>query len=418
MTLTDAPAPLASPSAASPYAPPRPYTPLSGGRKIRVLLISHTCQSRTEGQPKAHALASLPDVDLHLLTPARWMHYGQWRDAQPPVNPAFACTIAPVRLPWVGPAQYFLHHYPQLPALLRSFKPDVIDLWEEPWGYVSAQACRLRNRLLPAAKIVSETEQNIFKKLPFPFERFRSYTLRQADYAVARNREAVDVIRAKGYTGPAEVVPNAVDTGLFKPLPPADRATARKSLGFTGFVAGYVGRLVPEKGLMDLLEALPHCPPAVQLMFLGTGPFEPDLRRRAAEFDPAGKRVLFFPGRPLAELPEVMNALDVFVLPSRTTARWKEQFGRVIIEAHACGTPVIGTTSGAIPDVIADAGLAVPENDPRALAQAITQLFHNPDQAREFGQRGLHNAHAFFTWRRVAERMATIYQTVTNFREK
>ena len=137
---------------------------------------------------------------------------------------------------------------------MLEFQPDIIDLWEEPWGLVSAQVCRLRNRLLPSTMILSETEQNIDKRLPFPFEQIRKYTLRNADYAVGRNEAALEVLRAKGYAGPAEVVPNAVDAELFHPM---DREECRRALGLTGFVAGYVGRLVPEKGLMEMIEALP-----------------------------------------------------------------------------------------------------------------------------------------------------------------
>jgi glycosyltransferase involved in cell wall biosynthesis len=422
--------PQAQKRAASPYAPPRPYRP--GARKLRVLLVSHTCQSRTEGQPKAHALAALPDIELHLLTPTRWKHYGRWRSAQVPVDPRFSFTQTNVRLAWAGPAQYFLHYYPGLPGLLRSFKPDVIDLWEEPWGLVSAQACRLRNRLLPSAKIVSETEQNIFKSLPFPFEQFRKFTLKNADYAVGRNSESIVHLRAKGYRGPAEVVPNAVDTELFRPL---ERLACRKKLlaalgisardpGAEGsqdiVLAGYIGRLVEEKGLADMLDALPRCGPRTHLLFLGAGPLESELRRRAGELpgggggaEKGGARVHFLPARPLEELPEVMNALDVFILPSRTTARWKEQFGRVIIEAHACGTPVIGSDSGAIPDVVADAGIVVPEQNPSALAEAMLSLERSPDQARALGLRGLENVRDYFTWQRVAERMASIYQQMS-----
>jgi glycosyltransferase involved in cell wall biosynthesis len=83
-----------------------------------------------------------------------------------------------------------------------------------------------------------------------------------------------------------------------------------------------------------------------------------------------------------------MNALDVLVLPSRTTESWKEQFGRVIIEAHACQTPVIGSSSGAIPDVVGAGGMVVPERDPSALAAAMMQMASSPEQRAEMGRHG------------------------------
>jgi glycosyltransferase involved in cell wall biosynthesis len=373
--------------------------------RLRVLLISHTCQSRTEGQPKAHCLSRMPEVDLKVLVPDRWRRYGQWRSAQSPEDDAFNLEAGKVMWPWVGPAQCYLHWYPGLRRLLAEFQPHIIDLWEEPWGLVSAQACWLRNRYFPRTKILSETEQNIDKRLPIPFEQFRAYTLRHADFALGRNAEAVDVLRTKGYEGPAQVVPNAVDAELFCPL---DREACRRELGFRGFVAGYVGRLVAEKGLMEMVDALPRCAAEVNLLFVGSGDHEAALRQRVQELG-VTERVKFLSAQPLEKLPKIMNALDVLVLPSRTTARWKEQFGRVIIEAHACATPVIGSDSGAIPEVVGEAGLVFHERDPRALAEAIEKLRVSPEMRREMGEIGRRKVEECFTWERVAERMRDIY---------
>ena len=185
---------------------------------LRVLLISHTCQSRTEGQPKAHHLGLSQHLDLRVLAPDRWFHYGAWRNADVPREPTFAFEAGRVAWPWAGPAQFYLHWYPGLASLLREFRPDVIDLWEEPWSLVSAQACWLRNRLLPKTRIISETEQNIDKTLPPPFGWCWAHTLRNVDFAIARNRQVVDVLRACGYAGVAEVVPNGVDPEVFRPL--------------------------------------------------------------------------------------------------------------------------------------------------------------------------------------------------------
>ncbi len=373
---------------------------------MRVLLISHTCQSRREGQPKAAFLSRLPGVELRVLVPDRWREYNAWRRAEAPLGDGYVYQVGKVRWPWSGPAQWYLHWYPELAQTLREFQPDIIDLWEEPWGLVSAQAAWLRRRLAPQAKIISETEQNIAKTLPPPFETFRSYTLSQADFVVGRSTEAIENVRAKGYAGQAAVVPNAVDTRLFQPL---DRAECRRALGLTGWTAGYVGRLVEEKGLADMVAALPACPPDVNLLFVGSGPFQATLEQQAAELR-LTERVRFLPPRPQDELPQVMNALDTLVLPSRTTPRWKEQFGRVIIEAQACETPVIGSNSGAIPDVVGDGGMIFPEGDSQTLAKAILTLYSAPEEARERGKAGRRQAEECYTWEHVAERMWEIYK--------
>ncbi len=104
-----------------------------------------------------------------------------------------------------------------------------------------------------------------------------------------------------------------------------------------------------------------------------------------------------------------MSALDVLVLASRTTKSWKEQFGRVIIEAHACQTPVIGSNSGAIPSVIGEAGIVVPERNSAALGAAITKLAANPRLARQMGETGRERAVQHYSWQGVADQMAQIY---------
>jgi glycosyltransferase involved in cell wall biosynthesis len=350
----------------------------------------------------------MPGIELRLVTPDRWKHYGTWRGAEAPASPTFDFTAARVRWPWVGPAQNYLHWYPGLRQILEEFRPDMIDLWEEPWGLVSAHACWLRDRVVPGAKVISETEQNLNKRLPPPFEQCRRYVLRRADFVVARNAEAVEVVRDKGYRGPAEVVPNAVDAELFRPM---DRRVCREELGVGGFVVGYAGRLVEEKGIRDLLDAIEGCPPDVRLLLVGSGPLEGEVRQRAASAALAG-RVHLISSQPLQDLPRVFNAMDVLALPSHTTARWKEQFGRVIIEAHACGVPVIGSDSGAIPDVVSEGGLVVPEHSPAALAAAIRRLHGDPQLAAKLGNAGLAQVRAHYTWARVAERMYDIYQRV------
>jgi glycosyltransferase involved in cell wall biosynthesis len=372
---------------------------------MRVLLISHTCQSRAEGQRKAEQLARAGDIDLMVLVPERFNHYGVWRDAETPEDAAFRFTVKKVMWSWFGPAQNYLHWYPSLAKVLREFQPDVIDLWEEPWSLVSAHACWLRNRLLPSAKIVMESEQNIFKNFPPPFRWLESYTIRNADFAVGRSSEVIKVLRTKGYDGPAKVVGNAVDTAVFRPL---DRAACKRKLGLSGFVAGYAGRLVERKGLADMIDALAFLPDDVQMVFVGGGEFQVQLEARVRELGKGGQ-VRFLPSRALDELPEVMNAFDVFLLPSRTVPSWKEQFGRVIIEAHACETPVIGSDSGAIPEVVGEGGLTFQERNPQALAAAVMELKNDEARRQKLGMNGRRQVEANFTWSKVAAQMRDIY---------
>jgi glycosyltransferase involved in cell wall biosynthesis len=375
---------------------------------LRVLLISHTCQSPAEGQPKAEILHNFNDLQLRVLIPDRWKHYGQWRLTTLLPNSRARYEIGRVRLPWAGPAQFYLHHYPQLGKLLQEFQPDIIDLWEEPWALISAQAVRLRNRYLPNCRVITETEQNINRKLPPPFQQFRRYVLKHADYAVCRNHEAISVIRSNGYRGEASVVPNAVDAEMFRPL---DRTEARARFAVSGFCAAYIGRFVERKGIQDFIAAIAQCPPDVRGMLVGSGDYEPLLRKQIGDLG-LEHRIQIVSELPPRELTPIMNAIDVLVLPSRTVRTWKEQFGRVIIEAHACGIPVIGSNSGAIPEVIGDGGLVFREGDVADLTRCIQELAADPGRAAQLGKHGLRQVHGQYTWQKVAERMHLIYKHV------
>ena len=376
---------------------------------MKVLLISHTCQSRTEGQPRAHELAKIPGIKLTLLTPDRWKRYGDWRRAQTPIDADFRFIQGKVIWPWSGPGQTYLHWYPTLPRLLKQLQPDIIDIWEEPWSLVAAQACFWRDRVCPGAKIVAETEQNIDKRLPPPFENFRSYVLKRADFLVGRNAESIEILRRKGYAGPSQVVPNAVDVELF--ARDSGRENTRNSRGWDSFVVGYAGRLVEYKGVFDLLDAMKPLKNA-QLVFIGEGEARAELEKRA------GAGVHFFGAQALEALPELFSALDCLVLPSRTTKSWKEQFGRVLIEAASCGVPVVGSDSGAIAEVIGNGekamGFIFPEGDVAALAAALTHLRDNPQLARGLGETGARRARAEFSWKCVAAQFDEIYRNLNS----
>jgi glycosyltransferase involved in cell wall biosynthesis len=264
------------------------------------------------------------------------------------------------------------------------------------------QAVRLRDRLLPGAAVMLETDQNILRRLPPPFEQMRRYTLRQIDLLIGRQPESLEVARACGYAGPTAIVEYGVAADIFGP---ADREAARATLGVSGFVLGYVGRIVAEKGLDDVLDAMAACELPMTLVILGSGPERGALEARANEMDLAD-RVVFLQPRPPAEVARVMNALDVLVLMSRTARTWKEQFGRVIMEAQACGVPVVGSDSGSIPGVIGAGGWTSPEGDAAALAGLLGRLAGDPAEVARAAQAGIQQASTRYSVETVANALA------------
>jgi glycosyltransferase involved in cell wall biosynthesis len=115
-----------------------------------------------------------------------------------------------------------------------------------------------------------------------------------------------------------------------------------------------------------------------------------------------------------AEMPEFYQSIDVLVLPSRTTRSWKEQFGRVLVEAMASGVPVAGSNSGEIPHVIGDSGVVFPENDVTALATLLAQFATDPAQRAALAARGRARVLARYTQERIAQATYAVYRGILN----
>jgi glycosyltransferase involved in cell wall biosynthesis len=350
---------------------------------LKVVSISHSAVRAGAARKRYEALADDPSLDLTLVVPEVWHEYGQAEPAEASRTRLKVC-VEPARLTRGGPAKWYLHHYPGLRDLLVRLQPDVIHLWEEPWAIVSLQALRLRDSLLPNAALLLETDQNTLRRLPPGFEQIRRYTLARTDLLIARGQEALSVSRHFGFTGESEFVEYAINSDVFFPQ---DRQAVLASAGSRPLRLGYVGRLVPEKGLDDVLTALQRAKAPVELQLLGDGPEKAGLAARAAILG-LSNRVTFMEPRDAAGVATFISSLDALVLMSRTTRTWKEQFGRVIMEAHACGVPVIGSSSGSIPHVTGQGGWIVGESDVPALAMLLDELTAAPEQVAARGELG------------------------------
>jgi glycosyltransferase involved in cell wall biosynthesis len=361
-------------------------------RPLKVLSISHSAMKQSSERSRYVHLAANRDIDLTLVVPDKWKQFGYKWVADPSTS-SLDMRIRPIRLGKVGKAKWYLHYYPGLADLVAKLSPDVIHLWEEPWSAVALQAARLCERQTPRPALVLETEQNILYRLPFPFEQIRRYTLSRADALVVRQAEALEVCRACGYQGAGVIVEYWADTTKFYP---DDRHGARNEFGLCSFTIGYVGRIVEDKGLFTILEALRLCKQDVNFLLLGDGPDRERLIQHAQHLG-LGGRVRFLPPVRPDGVRRFMNALDALTLMSITTPTWKEQFGRVIMEAQACSVPTIGSSSGAIPSVVGKAGWIVQESDARQLSHLLDRLAASPDEVAAKAEEGLQQVHGRFS---------------------
>jgi glycosyltransferase involved in cell wall biosynthesis len=301
------------------------------------------------------------------------------------------------------------HFYPELRSVIRRYRPDLLHIDEEHYSMVTYQAIRIAERLrIPSLFF---TWQNIYKSYPWPFSATERLVLARCRGAIAGNREAREVLRQKGFRNPIWVIPQfGTDTSLYYPR---DKSRAKRTWNLEArFVVGYVGRLIEEKGLDDLWQA--SRPILAQhsdtvLLLAGSGPWADIIRSRAESEGLAGQ-LLILPWVKTQMMPLVMNALDVLVLPSHTTPRWKEQFGRVLTEAMASEVAVVGSSSGEIPEVIKDAGIVFPEGSATALFKAITSLYDNPGLRSNLGKSGRKRVLQHYSQETIARDTLGVYR--------
>jgi glycosyltransferase involved in cell wall biosynthesis len=210
------------------------------------------------------------------------------------------------------------------------------------------------------------------------------------------------VWRQKGYAGSLAVIPQfGVDPEIFYPPDASHDAD--------GLHIAYVGRLVPEKGVDVLLQALVGLKGEWRVTIQGSGPEEVRLRSLVVDYG-LTERVAFRPLIPSTEMPAFYRTLDALVLPSRTQSNWTEQFGRVLVEAMACGVVAVGSDAGEIPHVVGDAGLIFSENDAGALHATLDRLIDAPALRRELSARGRARVLAQFTQQQVAQETVAVYR--------
>ena len=351
-------------------------------------------------QKKVEELARLPDIELRVVVPPYWQ---EERVGRLPFTPLFtdgyALTVEHMRFN----GHHHVHYYPGLRRRLAEFKPDLVHVDEEPYNVVTAHAVWQAQRA--GAKSIFFSWQNLYRRYPLPFRLIERYVYRTAAAGIVGNRDAGRILRRKGFSGPLTVIPQfGIDPELYRPQPGRKRAVS-------GPVVGYVGRIVPEKGIDTLIQAAARIPTRPTLRIIGGGDYRLPLELLAERLG-VRDRVRFQPSVPAEQVPDLLNELDVLVLPSLTQPNWKEQFGRVLIEAMACGVPVIGSDSGEIPNVIGDAGLVFPEGDAGALALAIRQVLDDATLASTLGRLGRERVLELYTQTRVAQQTYDLYRRV------
>ena len=276
---------------------------------------------------------------------------------------------------------------------------DLIDLHEEPFALATAQILLLRRLRGQRAPYLLYSAQNIDKRYPVPIRWFERWALRGAAGVYVCNREAGQISLRKGLRGVAPLIPLGVDVERFRP--------AERGAPGSRPVVGYIGRLDPHKGVTHLIRAAAMRANWV-VEISGDGAQRSELVALAQSLGIAD-RVHFLGFASGDELAERYRRLDVLAVPSLPTPGWLEQFCRVAVEAMASGIPVVASLTGAIPDVLDEAGVLVEPGDDAALAAGIDRALE-ADTWHRLRRRGLEHAQDF-TWQRVAALQHDLYRT-------
>ena len=365
---------------------------------IKVVLLSKACITALY-RGKLSEISKHRDIDLTVIVPSEWRDERGVLSFESDGLKEYKVLVEPI----VFNGSYHFHFYPTLAKRLEQIQPDILHVEEEPYNFATWHAIRV-SRLI-CCKTLFFSWQNIHKTYPWPFSFMESHVLQSVDAAIFGSESSLRVFHAKGYSGPSEVIPQfGVDTNIFELSNKTDSCKNQ-------FNIGYIGRLVNEKGVDMLISVLTMMPDDVRLNVYGSGPDLEYLKQLVFNYN-LYNEVIFTPWISSTKIPQLMHNFDVLVLPSRTTTKWKEQFGRVLIEAMASGIPVVGSDSGEIPYVIGDAGLIFQEGDVESLKDALMKLYVDPDLRNLLSLQGRKRVQDRFTHSIVANRTVDLYRTI------
>jgi glycosyltransferase involved in cell wall biosynthesis len=345
---------------------------------------------------------AISNADLHLIVPQRWPEAGMNRSAPPGPQRGYRIHVL---LTWfIG--RHYLYFMPGLTRCLKSLRPDVIYCYAGAYWLNTFWTLWIVRRNLPGTRVVFVSDQTLHKKYPAPFSWLESWVLRRADFATSCDSEGVLRLCEKGFPPErARTVPLGFDSTVFYP-----GTTATECDHPAPFRILYAGRLLAMKGVRDLIDACALFREPYTLTIVGDGPECANLKQRAVA---QGVPVTFCGAREPGYVAHLMRTSEVLVLPSHTIrGKWKEQFGRVLVEAMASGCVPIGSDSGAIPSVIGTGGLTFPEGDAACLAQCLASVAGDRQALAGLRSRALERANERYSWHAVAVVLWTTLQHV------
>lgn len=348
-------------------------------------------------------LSRFDDLEITLIAPAIWKDdFGSYKFERE------ESTLSVIQSPVTFKGHPHRVLFPSLARYMGRIKPDILFINSEPENFLAAESVILRSLITRQTRVVIVSWRNIdYGNWVYPYRLALLHFLSQklvvhtGAACIAHSEIAQEIIRGIGIRETTMIPPGVVVGGGS-----VERSIASPN---TDFSIGYVGRLSEQKGIADLFHAAAMLNLPWRLIVVGEG----EERRRLDDLSKGigiADRILWRGGLRKRELEKVYATMDVLVLPSRTGTHWKEQFGRVLIEAMASGVAVIGSNSGEIPNVIGDAGIVFPEGNIQELAGALRSLQEDVALRKNFAMKGLHRVKTRFALVHVAARYRDFFR--------
>lgn len=360
--------------------------------KPRLLVISPPCHQPVN-RAVYHELASRHGIPVRLVVPRQLSVGGVWRDT-PSGDSAAAYELVLLDLKGTHGR---LQRMATFDEATLAWGPTHIFVDSDPASLMTRQVITT----FPKAKVWAMTAENLpprylkeffsglkaFKPArmlaPLMVFALRTWSHPKVDRVFTLSQDGTRVMEKLGLR--ATQIPLGFDPAMFHLQEDPRRQATRFRLGLKDSIIAYFGRLTPEKGVHLLLEALAELKDLPWQLLIDhfsdyATPYTAELKSRIARLG-LEERVVYFDAKH-GEMPDYMNAADVVVLPSMSTPKWREQYGRVLPEAMACGCVVVGSDSGAIPELVGTHGFIFPEGNVKALTYQLQKLLGMTEEER------------------------------------
>ncbi len=377
---------------------------------MKILIVSHTYIAPIN-RDKWKTLAQLyPNDDLTVIFPAVWpTHLFTHNTTSEHKDDLANCKFIAMDAVRAGNEVLYGYRFAQLYRLLKHIRPNIIQVEQGDNAFSYFQVIFLAKLLRLNAKILFFTWVNwqarFSLKYRLTWRWIEKINLAASSGALTGNNDAKHILQTKKFKKPILILPQlGVNQEIFKPT---HHATSAKTIG-------YLGRLVPEKGILLLLQAfneLIKTFPEWRLLIVGRGPEQKELEQFVHQNN-LGMAVSFQPPVSHYEIATLINQLSILVLPSYDTPDWKEQFGHILIEAMACSIPVIGSSAGEIPNVIQDAGLIFEQKNLQSLLASLQTLMQDEEQRKTIGKKGLERVNKHYSHHAIAQATHAFWQSL------